>query len=198
MPVASPNSKPRLHSAEVLEIINHYKVDLVKYPLVVVGIRGYYLNSLGVAGKNDRGIYDDAVFLYTENVCASFNANTDPSVVKPKIAVLQEGVWYSYRFDTHRGSKTAYPAICQRAGVVTVMRDGDPPYLDTGMFGINIHQGYLNSTSSLGCTTIYPTQYDGFYKLAESEAKRLWGEKWKDEVVPYCLISEENRRLIKK
>ena len=196
-----PSSKPRLHSSDVLKIINHYDVDLAKYPLVCVGVRGYYLDSMGDLNKNDRGIYDDAIFLYSDNLCIAYNGNTDPSYQRKGkgtgegkgMACLVEGVYYVHKFDLHKGK---YMALCQRAGEVTVLRDGDPPYLDKGNFGINIHRGGNTTTSSEGCQTIAPTQWSSFIETAKSEAKRFLGLEYNLIVVPYCLISEENRKAI--
>jgi lysozyme len=169
---------------------------------LLVGKRGYYLNSMGDKGRNDRKVYDDAIFLLTPNVFAGFNANVDPSAWRQDIATLQPGWYESYQFDTHNGS-APHPAICQRAGTVIVYRDGTQNVkagtedkrgvclgkgLWVGMFGINIHRGGKNGTSSLGCQTVPPNQWDAFYALAKGEAVRLFGTRWSRVTIPYCLI----------
>jgi hypothetical protein len=180
-----PKQKPRLSSTELHDILAPYNIDRKKYPVVVVGIRGYYMDTMGVPRKNDRGIYDDAIFIDAPNVTAAFNANTDPSVFKPGIAVLKPGLYFVHKIDLHRG---LYPALCQRAGVVTVIRDGNPPVEATGYFGINIHKGGKNVTSSLGCQTIFPDQWPSFFNLVIDSLKRVFGKKYESVVVPYCLI----------
>jgi hypothetical protein len=164
----------------------------MKHPMIVVGFPGYYA-KFGSTPENERGFYDDAIFLLTPSVFAAFNGNTDPSGYRKGkgfgeskgMASLQPGLWFVHRFDLHRQK---YLALCQRAGEVTVIRDGDPPYKDTGEFGINIHRGGVNGTSSLGCQTIPPSQWDAFINLAVSEAKRLFGARWKQTTIPYALL----------
>lgn len=191
--VMMPKAAPRLSSTELRNRIAPFNIDRNKYPLVVIGIRGYYLNTMGEVGKNDRGIYDDAIFVETPAVTAAYNGNTDPSVIKKGsgkgarkgMAVLKPGVWYAHKFDLHNGK---YLALCQRLGEVTVIRDGDPPYEDKGMFGINIHKGGYNTTSSLGCQTIHPLQWNSFVNLTRDQARRYFGDKWNKSVIPYVLF----------
>ena len=190
---SKPKARPRLTRAKLLAKLKKFDIDFDKYPLVIVGIRGYYLNSMGAVGRNDRGIYDDALFILGKNTFAPFNGNVDPSSYRAKtsrrkgMATLKKGIYYAHRFDNHRTSRSNYPAICQRAGNVIVHRDGDKK-LHKGMFGINIHRGGRSTTSSAGCQTIHPDQWDGFYQLSKSIAKRHFGKDWKKRIIPYVLL----------
>jgi hypothetical protein len=183
-----PPSKPRLSTHELQVLLAPLAIDFRKYPLVIVGVRGYYRDTMGKSGVNDRNIYDDAIFLYSANVMAAFNANTDPSKSQTGMASLKAGFWPCYRFDRHRGKIKTYEAICQRAGPVTVVRDGNPTREETGNFGINIHCGGFWTTGSEGCQTIPPEQWTAFYALAKEQAQRIWGEGWRREVVAYVLL----------
>jgi lysozyme len=131
---------------------------------------------MGAKGKNDRGIYDDALILVTPNVHAAFNANVDPGAygINPKVrkgyASLKPGV-YRYKLGKHglrRGNP--YTALVQ-SGPVTVQRDGGQE--ETGFFGINVHAGSRTRVSSEGCTTLPPgPNWDGFIALVQAEMKR--------------------------
>lgn len=153
----------------------------------LVGRRGYYRDSMGVKGKNDRGIYDDAIFLILpDGRMKSYNANTDPTRLKPRVAQLKEGTWH-YQVGTHNISKAKhrrYEALVQAAAVTVARHNaGD----DTGWFGINIHKGSRNSTSSEGCQTIHPDQWDGFMKDVKA-AIEASGRK----SIPYVLVARED------
>lgn len=195
MPTMVPNSKPRLSAEELHTLISPFDISREKYPLVVVGIRGYYRDTMGAPGVNDRGIYDDAIFIDTPSATVAFNGNTDPSRfrkgkgagVQKGMASLQLGAWFVHRFDLHRGK---YLALCQRAGDVTVLRDGEPAYEHTGSFGINIHRGGYTTTSSEGCQTVHPSQWESFIALAVDQAKRYYAEKWRKAIVPYVLLEQ--------
>lgn len=200
MAVSVPATKPRLSATQLQNMLSSYGLDRVKHPLVIVGIRGYYLNSLGQPGLNDRGIYDDALFIDSPFVTAAFNANTDPSVYRKGLGInaqkgiarLKAGLWLAHTFGLH---KNKYLALVQCLGQVTVIRDGNPDYEDTGNFGINIHKGGYNTTSSLGCQTIFPAQWDSFINLAKDQAVRLFRNKWNKSCIPYILL-ENNGQIV--
>ena len=176
-----PGEPPVLEAAKVWSLLNTVGIT---GGVAILGLRGFYLDSMGAPGRNDRGIYDDAIFVVSEHAFASFNANTDPSVSRKGVAVLKPGRW-DYKVGTHGLSKpksSRYTALVQ-AAKVTVVRDqtGD----DTGWFGINIHKGGRTTTSSLGCQTIYPDQWPAFIELVRSELRRA-----EQKVVPYLLMEQ--------
>ena len=178
-----PPSRPQQAKSKTQALLTKARVDDA---VALVGIRGYYRDSMGVPGENDRGIYDDAIFLVSPNAYAAFNANTDPSVRRAGIAVLKPGV-HRYRKGKHGLSKPGggYPALrpANPAEELPVTRDGQG---DSMGIAINIHRGGYNSTSSEGCQTIYPSQWESFISLLYSEMDRA-GQK----TIPYLLVEEE-------
>lgn len=191
------SGRPQITPETLEKLLEPYKDQLEHFKLTIVGIRGFF-PSIGPTGKNDRNVYDDAIILRVPSLstCVAFNGNTDPTRIHKGygtneqtkgMAVLNTGLWPVYRFDKHNGSQP-HEAICQRDGKVTVTRDGDPPYPDTGHFGINIHRGGYTKTSSLGCQTIPPEQWNEFYDKASGAAKKLWGDAWKKETIAYVLL----------
>jgi len=166
----------------------------VKGPVALIGIRGYYLDSMGAKGKNDLGIYDDAMFLVTPEAYVSFNANTDPSRLKSGVASLLPGV-HPYRRGKHGLSKGAgYDALrpATPGELLPVKRHGETkvPSARPGQ-AINIHRGSRRSTSSEGCQTIHPDQWQAFITLVYDQMKRAGAER-----IPYLLLEEETLRKL--
>lgn len=171
------------------ELMGQYQVlhdpMLEGYPVWIVGVRGYYLNSMGKPGANDRGIYDDAIFLVSRGrVFLACNGNTDPSRFTPGVATLMPGI-HLYKQGGHGIAKgNPYPAFRPASADESVTRDGV-----VGMskgIAINIHRGGFNTTSSLGCQTVHPEQWDNFQTTAYEEMKH-WGQRR----VPYVLVVNE-------
>lgn len=186
MTVAVPSTRPKLTRDAVIAKLRGMAINTDRP--VLLGVRGYYRDTMGAKGLNDVAIYDDAIFLLTPTRLLSFNANTDPSREHPHVATLKPGVWL-YRLGTHGLSKPVaqqYPALVQ-AAVVSVTRApavaGGPRTEDKGLFGINIHRGSINSTSSEGCQTIVPTQWADFIG-AVIEALRAS----RNTVIEYVLV----------
>lgn len=186
--------KPKLDKAEVFKLLSDNNIDTSLYPVCVVAIRGYYLDSMGIEDENDRGLYDDACFVVIEGKCHPFNFNTDPSKVREGhgtaegtkgMAQLKTGVWM-YRTGLHKG----YEAFIQ-AEAVTVYRDGvgGKAYYDHGWFGINLHRGGSYGTGSEGCQTWPKEQFDEAKELIYT-ALDLYEQK----VFPYFLVDEIERR----
>jgi len=173
-----PASRPQQKKDATLKLLAKAGV---KDSVALVGIRGYYLDSMGVVGKNDRGIYDDAIFVVSPESYVSYNANTDPTVYRKGIASLVPGV-HIYKKGKHGISKgPGYPALrpATKDEALPVSRDGEG--ISIG-YHINIHRGG-KSTSSLGCQTIPSSQYDSFISLVYDQMDRF-----SQKTIPYLLI----------
>lgn len=173
-----PSNRPRLSEADARKLLKRAGVtDAV----AVIGLRGYYLRTMGDPTQNDRGIYDDAMFIVSPDSFTTWNANVDPSIYRKGVAVLKDGVW-RYKPGIHglsRPKAQQYQAYVQ-ADEVVVIRDGVGA--DKGWFGINIHRGSNSGTSSLGCQTIPPAQWEVFRDTLNGQLKRH-GQK----TFPYLL-----------
>jgi lysozyme len=198
-----PPARPRISRAEVEADLQLAQADFAKHPIIVVGYRGYYRDSMGQKGVNDHGIYDDALIIITQWEFHAFNGNTDPTAkegTRTGRATLTPGWWPMWKLDHHKGQ---YLALCQRKAPCTVFRTGTLQFKVgvqndygrclgegkwTGYFGINLHRGGQNLTSSEGCQTIPEPQWTEFIGKVSSEAKRLWGTEWKDRTIPYLLV----------
>lgn len=179
-----PASTPKASLDRVTKAIKKAKLtDAV----VLVGVRGYFRDSMGKPGQNDRGIYDDALFIVSPTHFSAWNANTDPSAHRPGIASLVPGV-HRYRRGNHGISRPGggYPAFrpATPGEQLPVTRDGvvNPK---PGI-AINIHRGSRTSTSSEGCQTVPPTQWDSFYAALTTEMKRH-----QVTTFPYLLLTED-------
>lgn len=182
-----PAAKPEIgrHAAE--EILHAAGIDIAQP--AILARRGYYRDTMGIAGKNDRGIYDDAIIVVSPTAFATFNANTDPSRSHPGVAVLESGLWH-FKLGTHNRTKAKelqYPALIQ-AETFVVKRDGTEQFAKgakhdvygeclgdgrwRGWFGMNCHRGGYNTTSSEGCQTLWPEDWDAFYALVRREIQR--------------------------
>jgi lysozyme len=177
-----PDSRPKLTKENALQDMKQF--DLAKYPVKILGIRGYYKQSMGDVSKNDRSMYDDAICIIASNSFLTFNANTDPSRFQAGIATLVKNKTYLYKIGMHN-MKAPYKALRQ-FGDVTITRDGKIGEITDSIknrFFIDIHKGGYTTTSSLGCQTIHPDQWPEFISTIEKLLKEN-----NQEIVPYSLI----------
>jgi len=148
--------------------------------IFVLAVRGYYSETIGDPG-NDIAVYDDAFFIVTPAAMWPFNGNTDPSKygwnagAGKFMARLKPGCWW-FRPLIHRGK---YQAFGQGENPVTVERvkkDGTVGVTESGEFGINLHLGGVNGTSSEGCLTVPPHLWSDFRRTL-NETLHLAGLK---------------------
>lgn len=167
-----PQSKPKAPRHVVQSaFLEEWRKNAMADPFpefYVGGVRGYYRDSMGKAGANDRGLYDDAIFVVGPEIFVSYNANTDPSAFRKGVATLAPG-WHPYKPGNHGISRPGggYPAFrpATPGEKLPVYRDGEKGISKTPGEAINIHRGGYTTTSSLGCQTIHPAQWDSFYAL---------------------------------
>lgn len=160
-----PGSRPKLSIVDARKLLAAYGVS---DPTVIIAQRGYYRDTMGEPGKNDRGVFDDMIAVLSPRVFRTFNGNTDPSDPNTgsRLATLQAGVWDFKKGIHHPGTPNAYPCLVQ-AGPVTVVRDNG--VRESGEFYIHIHHAGVNTTTSAGCQTIYRPQWDEFFELVKGE-----------------------------
>lgn len=211
------SNAPQLPSERVLEIVAENRVPRDRYPVCLVAIRGYRLDSLGKPGSNDRDIFDDALFIVTPDRILPFNGNTDPAGWQDGRATLVPGIHLMGPgpHNVSKGTSRMYPAFRQ-AEVFTVTRDGRGSQRFSGFFGINLHKaggrfGSFGVTSSHGCQTVPvdpgPLGWSVFQPTLLALLRQhgnesgpidlgLWDPgKWQDvPLFPYLLIEETERR----
>jgi hypothetical protein len=205
MTVILPKTRPHATAADIAAYVAASGRDLGKMltelPVLVVGVRGYYLHSMGDPERNDRGLYDDAIFLLERTVVGSagfppgqpragfpdpsvtaFNANTDPSRHRRGIATLVPGLYLCSKW-MHRAK---YPCLLLDQDAVT--RDGMTG-IDRGRHYIEIHWSGLTATGSDGCQTIPRTEYDGPQGFQQHAYRLMY--KHGMAKVPYLLVENK-------
>jgi lysozyme len=185
MGIEIPRSRPQMKRVEAEAALSPFILD--QFPVKLLGIRGYYKDSIGKPGMNDIDVYDDALIVVAPSHYSTWNFNTDPTRYEKTIARLKEGGPYLYKIGLHN-MKHPYEALRQW-GRVTVIRGtaaDEREETDTAdhPFFIDIHKGGVNTTSSLGCQTLPLSQWDEFLKTVKYQIKLN-----KQSIIPYCLIA---------
>lgn len=203
-----PASTPKWHRSKVesranAELKKRYGNE-ERSPVQLLIVRGYYRDSMGVKGKNDRGIYDDAFFLLADDgEFLGFNGNADPAKVRKGkgtgsekgMGSLKPGVW-KYKPGKHKGKTSAF----RQAERVTLLRDceKDTPgaikiggayfYEDSSLadFGVNVHPGGEKSTNSEACLTVPPKQWSLFHDMLHALLKKYGAKDFE------LILIEEN------
>ena len=162
-----------------LEAAGHNVPQLLQQPIIVIALRGLFSNSIGAPG-NDINAYDDAVYVIKPQrnatpIIHTFNANTDPTRygwnpnADKYMARLKPGA-YQMCHRLHRGKYWAFGQASTNVTVERIDADGKVRQTETGQFGIDLHPGGNNGTSSEGCQTIPPDQWSRLYNLLHTTA----------------------------
>lgn len=197
-------NQPKAPEALVRSILDTFNVLSEDEPCALLGVRSYYRDTMGEQGANDVGIYDDAMFFVAPGIFLAVNANTDPSrlgwnaAIGKAFAMLLPGLWYFIR-GAHKGK---VPALRQadedQADEVKIPDNGHfkvwrgksaddiitkTARVDEGYHAINIHSGGESTTSSWGCQTIPPSQFNSFMESVWQHTKKHCMKR-----IPYLLV----------
>jgi|CXWL01.1.fsa_nt_gi lysozyme len=172
-----PSKRPQQTREETAAIFAQNLVTPPDNGVILLGVRAYYADTFGRKDKNDQGVYDDAVFIYSPTVHRGFNFNTDPQKAGQKKAMLAAGKYEFYK-GRHKNKYNALRPFpegkqlpCTRDGVTSLCSH------------TNIHKGGFSDTFSEGCQTLYPTQWNEFINLVYAEMTK-YGQK----TIRYLLI----------
>lgn len=118
-----PPKVPQLAKQKTIEVFDEIAAKddgiidrpsfLADHPIRLLGVRGYFRNTLGEPGVNDYNVYDDAIAIIRtfngKTFVDWFNGNCDPSkagfnpgVGKPYAQLVAGRVW-PFRLGPHRG-----------------------------------------------------------------------------------------------
>lgn len=170
-----PANRPQMDHLEALNILG--AAGLSKSKACFLMLRGYFLDTMGVKGKNDRRIYDDALFYVEANQFLACNANADPNGYRSghgeaedtmgMLTIKDPQICY-YKPGLHKGRpafRQNRPLYGWRDADSSVKEskiqvvDGIKVYTVFGEFAANLHDSPETSTSSLGCLTVPKPQF---------------------------------------
>lgn len=190
LPSHRPRQSDELTRATLAKFAHLIPVDRRDDSVGMLAVRGYYSNTLGRAGENDRNLYDDAIFVIEPDDVHNFNGNTDPSKFRRGIAMLKAPQAVRYKPGPHGFNRRngPYPAFRQDSNV-TVVRDRTGEDTDDAghRFWINLHRGTNTTTSSAGCQTVPPHQWNEFKVLVDNLL-----DKYGQENFYYVLVEQDD------
>lgn len=149
---------PKITHAACVSLLRANSVDIDKEGVALLAVRGYYRDSEGKPGVNDRRVWDDIIVIVLRDQVFRYQANVDPSIYQFRVASLVPGV-YEIVKHLHKGRYASFQIVRD-----VVRRDGVEG-VDIGRHGINIHYDSEHlPTGSLGCLTLRKSQYWPFQK----------------------------------
>lgn len=164
-----PPSKPQASLERVLAAASkQWELTHPGQPLpsfFVLADRSYFDRTIAPAGNN-LNAYDDAFFIIKTDHFSSWNGNTDPTRygwnknAGKYMARLKPGC-YKFGKVIHRGKYQAFGQL-RPVTVERIKADGSIAVTETGDFGIHDHLGGDYGTSSEGCVTHPPDQWEDY------------------------------------
>lgn len=187
-------NRPKISSKDAQTIAKYFYPDGVP-AVLLIGVRGYFLNSIGKRNENDFNRWDDAILVLEKGeLVKTFNANTDPSKLRADVAMLKAGIYKFYK-GRHKNRIDALRAFPEGVKWDCVRQDRNGKWYEAKCSHINIHDGGLSDTWSAGCQTL--PNYAGnrqFNEFRDLVYKLMSASKMK--TVDYLLLTEDEMSRI--
>ena len=188
-----PN-RPKISDSDVDKVAQYYFSGNIP-KLLIIGVRGYFANSMGKPGQNDFNIWDDAILVYADgDLIRTFNANTDPSKRRAGKAMLDPGVYQFYR-GVHKQRIRAFRAYPEGVRWPCTRQNATGKWAKSLCQLINIHDGGLSDTWSEGCQTIPNFRPDYQFNAFRDLVYSLM-DKYRLKTVTYLLLDEPTLRSV--
>lgn len=205
------NTEEPLKREKIIEVLNHFKVELDKYKVVVVAITDYFMN--------EESILKDSLFIISKDIFVHLNACVNQQHGSIDSPTIVEGAYLSFTFGERK--TTHGKGMSHMKYVKTMLQDVDTIRMhipgtenfrlgrDTRnkkydhKMGIHRGNGYFDgwfqycffpafrkyASQPNGFAGIHCDQFPMFQAIMEGELKRQHGTKYEKHVVPFVVIS---------
>jgi len=192
-----PPSRPKDTHAELWAYCLPYLTEEEKKFGCFLTVCAKYARTIqGPQGdKNELGThFDDMAAWVTPTYAIAINANTDALTSKHKLGKPTRctGIVRAHIIGWHKDKYMNW-ALRQTYDRVPFRRETTGDKIHWEFAGLNFHVASENGTWSEGCSTAPPSQFWDLMNPLMADAKKLYGDRWREKAVPWLhLVAEGN------